>query len=197
MSWGRPLWVGLVLSATAAGAVPSLGVPVEVRHGLFLEADVGAFFTLGGGNAYSNLQTFLQLGAGYTFTALDGALLVPVAVRAGVGANAQNCWTGLGPGGACTASDSFALAFFDLGTAVLFRVGERLHLGPGVQVGATLLAPPPRPDLAGQLQLGASLRLDYATALDHLSVGLEVSYRLVLGLGLSAIAIYPRVQYTF
>jgi hypothetical protein len=193
----RTLVALAILAAGTAAAVPPLGVPVEVRPGFFAEAAAGGFFTLGGDDGYSNLQTYLQLGFGYQLAPSDGAVLVPLSLQVAMGANAQNCWTGVTAGGACTAADSFTLGFVELGGAALFRVAPRLYLGPRLLVGATVLDPLPQPGARVHLDLGGAASLDYATALDHLSVGLDVSYRLVLGPNISAIAIHPRVQYTF
>ena len=193
----RALLTAALLAATGAAAVPPEGVPVAVRRGFFAQTDLGGFFTVGGDNAYSNLQTYLQLGAGYELSLADGALLVPLSLQVAVGSNAQSCWAGRTPGGACASSANFTLTFFDLGAGLLFRVGERLAVGPRLLVGGTLLDPEPRPGVRFQVDLGVAVSLEYATALDHFSVGVEVSYRMVLGPGISAIAIHPRVQYTF
>lgn len=191
------LAVALLASGTSRGAVPSEGVVQEVRRGFFTETDIGGFLTVGGRNAYSNLQSYLQLGVGYQLTVADGAGLVPLGVHLGIGANGQNCWAGLLPDGTCSASDSFTLTFVSLSAGYLFRVAEQLYLGPRLLVGGVLLDPEPVSGVRLAASVGGSLSLEYATSMDHFSVGLDVSYRLVLGPRISAIAIHPRVQYTF
>jgi len=191
------LAVASLASGASRGAVPSEGVVLEVRRGFFTETDLGGFLTVGGRNAYSNLQSYLQLGVGYQLTVADGAGLVPVGVHLGIGANSQNCWSGLLPDGTCSASDSFTLTFVSLSAGYLFRVAERLYLGPRLLAGAVLLDPEPVAGVRFAVSVGGSLGVEYATSMDHFSVGLDVSYRLVLGPQISAIAIHPRVQYTF
>lgn len=193
----RPLLAAVLLAAGAAAAVPPEGVPVVARRGFFAQTDLGAFLTLGGDNGYSNLQTYLQLGAGYELELAGGAILLPLSLQLAVGSNAQSCWAPRTSTGLCLGSSSFTLTFFDLGAGILFRVAERLALGPRLLVGGTLLDPEPRAGVRFQLDLGLAASLEYATALDHFAVGVEVSYRLVLGPNISAVAIHPRVQYTF
>jgi hypothetical protein len=189
--------LALALLGAALAAEPNAGAPVEVRRGFYVATDVGGFLTLGGAGGYSNLQLYLQLGAGYELELAGGLVLVPVGLQAGVGANARNCWVGLLSSGACSGVDTFALGFLEASTGALFRVTERLYLGPRLLLGATLLEPEPRPGLRLALGLGVAASLEYGTALEHFSVGVDLTYRLVLGPNISAIAIQPRVQYTF
>ena len=100
------------LASSVFAAAPSEGVPLQVRRGFFTETDIGGFFTLGGDNAYSNLQTYLQLGAGYQLTVGGGRGLIPIGLHVAIGANAQNCWSGPGPASSpCRLSDNFTLIF--------------------------------------------------------------------------------------
>jgi hypothetical protein len=186
-----------LLSSAALASTPSEGVPLQVRRGFFTETDIGAFWTLGGDNAYSNLQTYLQLGVGYQLTVGDGAGLIPIGVHVGIGSNAQNCWAGLTAAGACSTSDNFTLTFFSLTAGYLFRLAERLYLGPKIVVGGTLLDPEPVTGVTFGVNAGIAASLEYATNMDHFSIGLDVSYRIVIGPNINAFAVYPRVQYTF
>jgi hypothetical protein len=134
---------------------------------------------------------------GYELAFAQGRVLVPLGLQAALGANARNCWAGRLSSGACSGADTFTLTFVEVGAGALFEVAERLYLGPRLLLGGTFLDPEPRPGLRFQFDLGLVATLEYAAALDHFSVGVDVIYRLVLGPGISAIAIQPRVKYTF
>ena len=191
------LLTALLVASTAIAATPPEGVPLAVRRGFFTDTDIGGFFTVGGDNGYSNLQSYLQLGVGYQLTIAGGAGLVPFGLQFGVGANGQNCWAGLLADGTCASADSFTVSFLTASVGYLFRVIDQLYLGPKVLAGGALLDPEPVAKVRSAAIVGGALSLEYATNMDHFSVGLEVSYRLVLGPKISAIASYPRVQYTF
>lgn len=197
-------------SLSSVAATPSVGVPLQVRRGFFTETDVGGFFTVGGDNGYSNLQTYLQLGLGYQLTINDGKGLIPIGFHVGIGANAQNCWAGLAPNGTCGSntnpvSDNFTLTMLNLSAGYLHQVVERLYIGGKLIGGVTLLDPRPIADtenpsnsaLLISPNFGAALSVEYATNMDHFSVGLDVSYRLIIGPNINALGFYPRVQYTF
>lgn len=199
------LLIALLVPTTAFAATPSEGVPLKVRRGFFTETDIGAFFTVGGDNAYSNLQTYLQLGLGYQLTIGDGKGIVPIGFHVAIGANAQNCFAGLKNDGSCSESDNFTLTFLSVTGGYLHRVVERLYVGGKAIVGYTLLDPPPvyqgtgtaRTPVSGGLNVGVAASLEYATNMDHFSVGVDVTWRMVIGPNIMALAFYPRVQYTF
>lgn len=210
----------LLTPALAGAATPSEGVPLTVRRGFFTETDVGGFFTLGGKLGYSNLQTYLQLGLGYQFTINDGKGLLPIGFHVGIGANAQNCYAewiqrdqsdprnGVcveAPRSTVPVQMNFSLMFPTLSVGYLHQVVERFYVGGKAMGGLVLLEPSPfapRADgsainLGGQFGIAASV--EYATNMDHLSIGLDVGYRLVVGgpMVINALMFYPRVQYTF
>lgn len=210
----------LLTPAVAAAATPSEGVPLTVRRGFFTETDVGGFFTLGGQLGYSNLQTYLQLGLGYQFTINEGKGLLPIGFHVGIGANAQNCfaeWTQLdqsdrrngkcveAPRSTALVSDNFTLTFFTVTAGYLHQVVERFYVGGKIMGGVTLLEPTPfAPRADGSTinvggNLGVAASIEYATNMDHLSIGLDVGWRLVVGgpAAINALMFYPRVQYTF
>ncbi len=194
--------VMLLLAQTAVAATPSEGVPLQVRRGFFTETDVGGFFTLGGDNGYSNLQTYLQLGVGYQLTIGDGKGLVPIGFHVAIGANAQNCYAGLKSTGDCSQADNFTLTFLSVTGGYLARVVERLYIGGKGIIGYTLLDPAPvytadSKPVNGGLSAGVAASLEYATNMDHFSIGLDVSFRFVIGPNILALSFYPRVQYTF
>jgi hypothetical protein len=183
-----------VSSPSAAMETPPQGMPLEVRRGFFTETDIGAFFTLGGDNRYSNAQTYLQLGVGYDLTDR-----LELGVHFGLGSNAYNCFTGRG--GTCL-SDSFTLAFGEGTLAYRFELAERLYLAPKVAAGYASLDPAPVRLANGRVVKNAPLGgvgvgIEYATPMDHFSVGLDGLFRYVIGPNIPAIAIYPRVKYTF
>jgi hypothetical protein len=193
----------VLLAPTVLAATPSEGVPLQVRRGFFTETDIGGFFTLGGDNAYSNLQTYLQLGVGYQFVVNNGAGIVPIGFHVAIGANAQNCFAGLKSNGDCSQADNFTMTFLSVTGGYLARVIERFYLGAKLIAGYTLLDPAPiytsgGSPINGGLNLGAALSMEYATNMDHFSVGIDVAVRLVLASRvIPSFAFYPRVQYTF
>ncbi len=201
----KVMLVGLLASAAVQAATPSEGVPLEVRRGFFTETDIGGFFTVGGDNGYSNLQTYLQLGVGYQLTINGGQGLIPIGLHVGIGANAQNCFAGLKTDGTCSESDNFTLTFLSASGGYLHRVVERLFVGGKVLAGYTLLDPAPvyngtgasRTPVNGGVSIGVAGSLEYATNMDHFSIGLDVVYRLVIGPNINCLQFFPRVQYTF
>jgi hypothetical protein len=194
-----------LFSFSSLAATPSEGVPLQVRRGFFTETDVGGFLTLGGDNAYSNLQVYLQLGLGYQLTINDGKGLIPIGLHGGLGTNAGNCFSGLNGAGNCIESDNFTLTFISATGGYLHQVLERFYVGGKAIVGWTLLDPPPvftgtgadRSPVSGGLNLGAALSAEYATNMDHFSIGIDVSVRYVIGPNILGLAFYPRLQYTF
>jgi hypothetical protein len=199
------LMLHALVCASAKAATPSEGVPLAVRRGLFTETDVGGFMTLGGDNSFSNFQVYLQLGLGYQFTLNDGKSLIPLSLQGGLGTNAQNCWSGLTPKGDCNETDNFTLTFLSVTTGYLHEIAQRFYVGGKLSAGWTLLDPAPvyrvsgsaRDPVNGALNLGLAASLEYATNMDHFSVGLDVSARYVVGPGIVGLAVYPRLQYTF
>ena len=85
-----------------------------------------------------------------------------------------------------------------LGLRKLHQVVERFYLGGKLLGGFTLLDPDPiGAGSPGGGNFGVALSLEYATNMDHFSVGLDISYRLIIGPNINALMFYPRVQYTF
>jgi hypothetical protein len=186
-----------LLPALASAETPPQGVALKVRRGFFTETNIGVFFTLGGDNNYSNAQTYLQLGVGY-----DLSENVELGAHFGLGSNSQNCFAGLvTPGGPCSAPDNFTVTFFDLTAAYLFRLAERFYLAPKLAGGYTVLDPSPELDAQGDVSSGANvgggLGLEYATNMDHFSIGADALGRLVAGPNIMTVAVFGRVKYTF
>jgi hypothetical protein len=187
----------LPVLASAQGT-PSEGVALKVRRGFFTETDIGGFLTLGGDNDYSNLQSYLQLGIGY-----DISDVIELGLHVGIGSNAQNCFAGLDDRtGECLITDNFTMTFIDASLAYLIRIGERFYLSPKLLGGYTLLDPAPvvgtdgRPVTSG-INLGTGVGVEYATHMDHFSIGLDLIARYIGGPNILSFQFYPRVKYTF
>src|ERR1044071_8820466 len=172
----KPLLVAVLalLPTPVLAATPPEGVPLEVRRGFFTEADIGAFFTLGGENIYSNAQSYLQLGVGYDLPDSD----------------------------VCRMSDNFTVAFGDVTAAYMVPLAERLYLMPKVAAGLTRMDPAPvgsgdpgLPMTAPNAGLG--IGIEYATPMDYFSVGADFMARYIIGPNISTFALFPRVKYTF
>lgn len=198
--------IALVLPALASAATPSEGVELKVRRGFFTETDIGVFFTLGGQNQYSNAQTYLQLGVGY-----DVSENIEIGAHFGIGSNAQNCFAVTEPGLPCEIRegtvrtpfpDNFTVTFLDVTAAYLFKLADRFYLAPKLAAGYTLLEPAPLASGDGTLvnsgpNAGLGLGVEYATYMDHFSIGADVMVRYIIGPNIPTIAIFPRVKYTF
>ncbi len=206
----------LTLSRLALGATLAQGVSAPVARGFFAETDIGGLLTLGGNvsddggrqyGGYSNLQPYLQLGIGYGLEVFGGKGLIPVGIHLGLGANAQNCFAGLSGAGravACQSSDSFTLTFLSATAGYLFRVAPRLFLGAKGVLGLTLLDPSPVAPLtqptagsAWSFNAGAAVSLEYATRLEHFSVGFDLVGQTIFGSTIFVLQMVPRIQYTF
>lgn len=199
------LLVGLVVSSAAFAATPPAGVPLEVRRGFFTETGLGGAFTVGSPNppGYSNFQLYLQLGAGYQLTINEGKGLIPIGVHVGLGSNAQYCWGDVGSNGACVQADNFTMTFINASAGYLHRLGtdaftSRLYAGGKLLGGVSLLDPTPIAN-GGLLyaNVGGALAIEWATMVDHFSIGLDAGYRLIIGPNISALVFALRVQYTF
>jgi hypothetical protein len=196
----KPLLVAVLalLPTPVLAATPPEGVPLEVRRGFFTEADIGMFFTLGGENIYSNAQSYLQLGVGYDLTDK-----LSLGVHFGLGASAANCFAGYLPGSdVCRMSDNFTVSFGDVTAAYMVPLAERLYLMPKVAAGLTRMDPAPvgsgdpgLPMTAPNAGLG--IGIEYATPMDHFSVGVDFMARYIIGPNISTFALFPRVKYTF
>lgn len=187
-----------LLPAAAGAATPPEGVPLQVRHGFFTEADIGAFFTLGGQNVYSNAETYLQLGVGYDITDK-----VSLGVHFGLGSSAANCFAGYLPDSTlCRLSDNFTVAFADVTAAYLVRLAPRFYLTPKIAAGLSRLEPLPTGNGDASQALtapnaGVGIGLEYATAMDHFAIGADIMARYLIGPNIPTFAVFPRVKYTF
>lgn len=200
----------LILCPTVAlAATPSEGVALKARRGFFTDVDVGAFFTLGGENAYSNAQTYLQLGVGYDITEA-----IELGLNVGIGASAANCFSVISAQGTCVStdndpntrrpyelSDNFTVTLINMNAAYRVKLAERFYLTPKLAAGYTLLDPAPVRSgdkfVTAGPNAGAGVGVEYVTSMDHFSVGADVMSRFIIGPNIITLAIYPRIKYTF
>jgi len=187
------------LSQEARAATPPEGVPLEVRRGFFVETNVGVFWTMGGENTYSNGQPYLQLGVGY-----DLGELLSLGVHFALGSSAANCFAGYVPGSnnQCLLADNFSVMFGDATVAYRVPLATRLYLTPKLAAGLTRLDPSPRDpeNTTGRtnaLNAGAGVGLEYATSMDHFTIGADLLVRYIIGPDIPTFALFPRVKYTF
>ncbi|NTX67386.1 adventurous gliding motility protein CglE [Myxococcus sp. CA051A] len=189
-----------LLSTPALAATPPEGVDFQPRRGFYTDTNIGVFFTVGGENAYSNAQTYLQLGVGYDLTER-----ISLGAHFGMGSSAQNCFAGYLPGTeTCALSDNFTMQFLDVSAAYHVRLMDRLYLTPKLVAGYTRMDPAPvDPDegnpgrAISSPNAGVGVGLEYATGMDHFSVGADLLARYVIGPNITSFAFFPKVKYTF
>lgn len=188
----------LLLGPSAAMAdVPAEGVAYTPARGFFTETDLGAFFTVGGRDGYSNLATYLQLGIG-----VDLTQHLEVGVHFGLGTSNTNCFAaGTATNGTCSEAPSFTAALVDLWFGYLIPVADRLYLVPRVMGGYANLDPTPVVEPGrvtfGGINAGVGMGVEYATSLSHFSVGADLSARWIFEANVPSFALFPRVKYTF
>ena len=201
-----------LLSAGAHAATPAAGVEQQIRSGFFADVNMGGFFTLGGKNSKeqsrpSNAQAYLQLGIGY-----DIAKNVSLGASFGLGASASSCFATVAANGDCVGKDENQkkIAIADNFTATIFTgtisykyfFNDRLTLQPRLHLGYAALDPEPRRNengapITGGFVAGAALAVEYATHMDHFSIGADVAGRLIAGPNIFTLAFFPKIKYTF
>jgi hypothetical protein len=94
------------------------------------------------------------------------------------------------------------VAFGDVTAAYMVPLADRFYLMPKVAAGITRMDPAPvgsgdpgQPMMAPNA--GVGIGLEYATPMDHFSVGADVLARYLIGPNITTFAIFPRVKYTF
>ncbi len=216
-----PFLLALPISAPAQAenqidlsSISSTGTPEPVRTGFYMETSLGAFMTLGGGDSYSNMEAFLALGAGYDI--LDVALgTLSAGLQFQLAPSAGDCYiTDSGGNDLCSGakaqgSSTFTMAAVDAVVSFRFRLVDRLYIPARLFGGMADFTPLPRCDLVSgacgnssigdvwEPTMGAATGIEWATRFDHFTVGLELSGRFVPALAMTALAIYPRIKYTF
>ena len=191
----------------ALGAVSATGVDDKPRRGVFAEATLGFFTTLGGSRFFSNGQPYLGLMVG---TELGDAASIFASL--GVGASSASCFD-LDSRGNCRAADSFGATYLEAGASYGLQIGERTLLSGKIVAGITNFSPGPVLDTSARSvpdnlfgpHAGFGLALDYDTRLDHFAVGIDALARYTIAsrpdgtgsLGIASIAIMPRLRYVF
>ncbi len=207
-SGGLAAVAALLLTAVPAladidlSAVSSTGSPEPIRTGFYAETSLGTFFTLGGGDSYSNVEAFLGIGVGY-----DILKELSVSVQFQLAPSAGDCYVVNGAGAdQCPAagSSTFTMLAIDAEVSYRFEVANRLFIPLRLFGGAADFTPVPSNALAPvsnsdvwTWSIGGATGIEYATHFDHFTIGLEASGRFVEALNMTAIAIYPRIKYTF
>ncbi|HUB08961.1 MAG TPA: adventurous gliding motility protein CglE [Myxococcales bacterium] len=213
------LAIGGLLAARPASAeqldlssISSNGSPEPVRTGFFVETSLGTFFTLGGNDGYSNVEAFLGIGVGY-----DILKELSVSLQFQLAPSAGDCYIAVDGNDDCGAggegSSTFTMAALDLEVSYRVPILDRLFIPIRAFGGMADLSPLPRCDLVSngcsansnppgdvwEPSFGLATGIEYATHFDHFTIGLEGSARYVApgALNMLAIAIYPRIKYTF
>ncbi len=192
---------------SAPGAIPATGVEQKARRGVFVEATLGLFTTLGGSRFLSNGQPYLGLIFG---TEVGESASVFASV--GIGASSASCFD-VDTQGNCRAADSFGATYLELGASYGGHLGPRTLLSGKIVAGLTNLSPGPVldsttrtvPDNLFGFHGGVGVAYDYDTHLDHFAVGLDLLARYTIAqkpggggsLGLASISVLPRLRYVF
>jgi hypothetical protein len=194
----------------AAQAQAKKPAPKEVSHraarGLFLEANPGAFFTLGGEKGMSNAEPYVTAVFGWNFNA-DMAL----GLMLGFAANNNNApksepdpTTGK-KGPAKGYYGDYTVTFLDVNYSHYFGVSPRFAVPVRVFAGGSFIAnrydanDPTLKDKPASFQPNAGLAsgIQYTTWQKHLTVGAELAFFYLITDAVPAISIYPAVKYNF
>ncbi|MGC4114156.1 MAG: adventurous gliding motility protein CglE [Myxococcales bacterium] len=204
--------------AGAWAGTPSAGVAQEIRSGFFADVNLGGFFTATGTNSrgnkgVSNAQAYLQLGIGYDILKAkppDDSFGLALGLNFGLGSSAASCFANVTTSGECIydsskkatdptniAPDNFTVTMIGLEAIFKVKVYDRLYLRPRVVAGYAFLEPVPIENLGLTFYAGAAVGIEYATHMDHFSIGLDIEGKLIIGPNIPAFAFYPMIKYTF
>jgi hypothetical protein len=196
--------------APAGSSVPATGFDEPPHRGAFVETSVGVFTVFGGDAAVSNAQPYLSFALGHELG--DHA---SVFASLAIGGASGSCFQINPTDGSCVGADSFGVIFFEVGGSYGFAASTRTLLSLKVVGGMTDLTPSPTQDgssVPGSLfgfHFGAGVALDYDTHLQHFAVGADVLVRYTIApytpaagqgsqtLGLTSLAVMPRIRYVF
>jgi hypothetical protein len=190
------------------GPTSATGVEQKPRRGVFAEATLGLFTTLGGSRFFSNGQPYLGMMVG---TEIGEAASVFGSI--GIGASSASCFD-LDTRGNCRAADSFGATYLEVGASYGAPIGPRLLLSGKLVAGLTNLSPGPVldsgtravPDNLFGFHGGVGLALDYDTHLDHFAIGIDTLLRYTMTsaqrsdgtkLAVASLAFMPRLRYVF
>ena len=204
----RVFLLALFLAAGAAAqsesiSRPTTGVDEPPRRGTFVESSLGAFTTFGGSARVARAQPYLSMTVGREL-----GERASVFASLGIGASSASCFSASKSNGDCAAADSFGATFVEAGASYGIGVALRTLLSLKMLGGFTDLSPGPVtknngvPDHLPGFHLGGGLALDYDTHLDHFAVGLDAVVRHTIAkgdatLGLTSLAVMPRIRYVF
>jgi hypothetical protein len=209
--------------ALARAGTPTAGVVQEIRSGFFADVNLGGFFTGAGTNnlgkkGVSNAQAYLQLGIGYDIIKTarpEDSFGLSIGVNFGMGASSASCFSTVTTAGTCVfdgtkgtsdptnlAPDNFTATMFGAEVVFKVRLVDRLWLRPRIEGGYALLDPEPLKDADGNLigggaYAGLGVGLEYATHMDHFSIGADIGARLIIGPNIPTFTFYPMIKYTF
>lgn len=188
-------------SAAAQPLAPVNGVDEPPRRGTYVEMGLGLFTAMGGSSTFSSAQPFLALTLGRQI----GQRAAVFASIAG-GAARASCYQLDATGQTCLAPDSFGATFAEGGVSYGFDVGPRTLLSIRGVAGYTDLSPGPvlhngdrRAHTPG-FHFGGGAGIEYATHLDHFSIGLDALVRHTRAadaFSLTSLSLLPRVRYVF
>jgi hypothetical protein len=186
--------------ATAAKKVGNESEPL-VKNGLFLEADPGAYFSVGGKMGTSLSAPYVNIIFGYNF-----GPSMSLGLAGGFAANNNNAPSNdLG-----TYLQSYMTGMIDVNFSYNVRVIERLAIPLRVFAGVSFVTDKYTEiinsvgDVTGisekltiQPNVGFATGVQYTTWQKHLQIGLEVAFFYTILDAIPALAVYPVIKYNF
>lgn len=202
---GAAVFTAVLAAPGARAGTPAAGVPQQIRSGFFADVNMGGTFTAGGSKV-SNAQPYLQLGVGY-----DISRWVSLGASFGLGASAASCFGEVDPnktpscygvddqGRSIDLPDNFTITSIaaEVALRIPFGLEKRLTVQPKLHLGFSLLDPAPKAGVSKGGLTGFGLGVEYATHMDHFSIGADLWGNLLVGPNFTSFAFYPKVKYTF
>ena len=213
---------GAQAATPAAGLEQTLrsGFFADVNLGGFFTGGNGKTYNLdksvSDGFGVSNAQLYLQLGIGYDIIKTskpEDTFGLSIGIHFGLGASAARCYsTYVVSSNSCVndpaskgdtgVSDNFTITMY--GAEVVFKVHlvDRLWLRPRIEGGYAMFDSPPVLDdgkngVMGGGYAGVGVGIEYATHMDHFSIGIDIGGRLIIGPNIPAFTFHPMIKYTF
>ncbi len=197
----------LLAASPAGAATPAAGVEQKLASGFFADVNIGGFSTMmgkgsdGASQPFSNMQFYLQLGVGY-----DISQLMSLGLVFGLGASGASCFSQVDKKGNCVVdpvadktpiADNFTATTIAAELTFKIPLSERLKVMPRLRVGYAMLDPEPRQGVTWAVPVGLAVGVEYATHMDHFSIGADVHGGLFAMPNIGYIALYPKIKYTF